>query len=366
MTWETFNYSSITFRDGWEIRCHSDAVFNNFSVTIDDYGSITITGTPVSTSSTNGFAFSLYTGRIYKYGQYYTIYCNKSNMVNCSINVITNGSYNTVYQDNEDPNRSIHILQNMNVVSTTPHTLFQILIPLDKINQQFSVTLSNLCVYEGQFYNPPIKPSLDSVLATPSPAYVFQLSDSRRQIAYNFRVLTSDFLGHWARMCPLTFGVTHNGGDILLVKGYTPLHDASMILEYHVNNVTNTDGTAHGYLRIKSLMKRATYNGSATWPDFISKFRLAKRSTNDKVIWLECLVGSNSANVLKSAFNLFLFNSRMSVTNSYYPYYGGSDEVYSNAIERSYINDYIYQIADNDTIVTGTGEVTVPNTNGFV
>ena len=269
----------------------------------------------------------------------------------------TNGSANEIYAiSNDSPNRSIYVFQCEN--SSTQYlsfTVFTVSIPLSAVNQQFSITLKNFAVYEGQFKNPPVTTSLDVM-----PNNITYLTEDiyRNNYRFQFRI-TSDMLTHWVRLCPISCGVTHNAGRIFLIKGYTPLQDSSLLLDFACNNVTNSDGRAYAYIRIVSAIARALPTGNK-WPLFITKLRIAKTANNSEILYLEGKIGDTSSYVLNAYFTSLLLNN--SNSKELINYNGGT--VYAYDTYKSTISDQSYQIADNDIAISE--EVSTPSTNGFI
>lgn len=224
-----------------------------------------------------------------------------------------------------------------------------------KTAYDYSYTIKDLALYEGEFKNPPVTTSLD---VKPGNRFAF-----RDNLNNNYRfstTITSEKLSHWVRLCPISCGVTHNAGRIFLLKGYTPLQDSSLLLDFACNNVTNNDGKAYGYIRIVSAIARGTPTGNK-WPLFITKLRIAKPANDSPVLYLEGMIGDNSSYMQNSNFNMLLLNNS-NAKESINAYYGGS-EYYYNAFKGRII-DELYQIADNDVAISD--EISTPSTNGFI
>jgi hypothetical protein len=218
----TFNVSTYTsqfnIRDEWKLQTGIELNISNITITLN-VNVVTISfHVDSATGNTNNSQVRLCTtSNIVKKDHLYTCSCKYTvNTLGLEVAPYTSGSSVNYYRSSYDGKSKVQIYR---TVADT-YLVLSCMIPTDVVGKDIEITISDICLYEGMFCDPPYKVSLDSLPSTP-----FMIPE---KIWTTQAQLRTALIGPWTEMTPYTYtrimkiptGCNNMGGKLRISKVY--------------------------------------------------------------------------------------------------------------------------------------------------
>jgi hypothetical protein len=282
-TWaETVANTDFHYRDEWTVRTYYNnaskyARIQNLTITNSDSGFITVSGHYIkNTADTDSWVLRSTNTKTLKPLTTYTIRCNYRNVSGTVTPSLSFTGSTTIIYSNTTNDEIVKILTPMSTDTRYPqYPGFYLESSQDTSEKDFSAEFGNLCLYEGEFYNPPIYSSLDT-----KPLNSFNISSTIIQTA----TMSMNAAGGRYRLLKLADRLHQNVLllNLKIMKNWTQEANQMYLVNILItapNNINLANWTPNMKCYV-SNSKRS----SGSFTNFISSFQLTYDS--DYVLYL--------------------------------------------------------------------------------